>query len=80
MDVSAAEMKHRGGENMRTVNYEDIKAEIHSKGLTVKLVAAYMRISPATFKKRYNGEVDTDDIQHLNDCIKMALIDKPRNH
>lgn len=63
---------------MRTVNYEDIKAEIHSKGLTVKQVAAYMRISPATFRKRFNGEVDTDDVQHLNDCIKMALADEPK--
>ena len=63
---------------MRTVNYEDIKAEIHSKGLTVKLVAAYMHISPATLRKKFNGEVDTDDIEHLNDCIKMALDDKSR--
>lgn len=63
---------------MRTVNYEDIKAEIHSKGLTVKLVAAYMHISPATLRKKFNGEVDTDDIEHLNDCIKMALADEPK--
>ena len=63
---------------MRTVNYEDIKAEIHSKGLTVKLVAAYMRISPATLRKKFNGEVDSDDIEHLNDCIKMALADEPK--
>lgn len=28
MDVSAAEMKHRGGKNMKTVNYEDISALI----------------------------------------------------
>ncbi|MBR6996145.1 MAG: helix-turn-helix transcriptional regulator [Ruminococcus sp.] len=65
---------------MRTVNYEDIKAEIHSKGLTVKLVAAYMHISPATLRKKFNGEVNSDDVQHLNDCIKMVHNDKPRNY
>ena len=45
-DVSAAEMKHRGGKNMRTVNYEDVKAEIHSKGADCKACSGlYAHIS-----------------------------------
>lgn len=61
---------------MRPVNYNELKKEIHSQGLTIKLVSAYMRISPPTFKRRFNGAADPDDIQHLNDCIKMALNDR----
>lgn len=64
---------------MRTVNYEDIKAEIHSKGLTVKLVVAYMRMPYSTFKKYFSREeIEKEDIQYLNDCIKMALADEPK--
>lgn len=62
---------------MRPVNYNELKKEIHSQGLTIELVSAYMHISPSTFKRRFDkGAADPDDIEHLYDCIKMALDDK----
>ena len=62
---------------MIRIVYNELKNEIHSQGLTIELVAAYMHISPSTFRYRFSkGEVDSDDVQHLWDCIKMALEDK----
>ena len=59
---------------MRHINYDELKNEIHSKGLTIEQVAYYMHISPSTFRYRFSkGEVDSDDILHLEDGIKMAL-------
>lgn len=62
---------------MRPWDYTEMKKMIHSQGLTIKLVSAYMRISPSTFKRRFDkSAVDVDDINHFNDCVKMALNDR----
>ena len=64
---------------MRYINYDELKDDIHSQGLTIEMVAAYMHISPSTFRYRFcKGEIDKDQIEHLNWCIREALKDKRR--
>ena len=64
---------------MRRINYNELKKYIHSQGLTIKLIAAYMHISPSTFYYRFSkGEVDSDLIDLMNGCIKEAIEDKRR--
>lgn len=64
---------------MSRINYNELKEYIHSQGLTIELVAAYMHISPSTFKYRFSkGEVDTDQIDLMEWCIREALEDKRR--
>ena len=55
----------------RSLEWDEVKQLIHESGLTVEQIADFMKISTTTFRNRYSGEVDTDDIQNLNDAIKV---------
>ena len=47
----------------RLYSWKEIKADIHSKGLTIEEVAYQMHISAAAMRNRYSkGEIDTDDM------------------
>ena len=55
----------------RSLEWDEVKHQIHESGLTIEQIADFMKISTTTFRNRYSGEVDTDDIQNLNDAIKV---------
>ena len=55
----------------RLISWEEVKQQIHDSGLTIEQVAEFMKISTTTFRNRYSGEVNKDDIQNLNDAIKV---------
>ena len=55
----------------RSLEWDEVKQQIHESGLTIEQIADFMKISTTTFRNRYSGEVDTDDIQNLNDAIKV---------
>lgn len=55
----------------RLLKWDEVKQLIHESGLTIEQIADFMKISTTTFRNRYSGEVDTDDIQNLNDAIKV---------
>jgi len=55
----------------RSLEWDEVKQQIHESGLTIEQIADFMKISTTTFWNRYSGEVDTDDIQNLNDAIKV---------
>ena len=55
----------------RLISWEEVKQQIHDSGLTIEQVADFMKISTTTFRNRYSGEVNKDDMQNLNDAIKV---------
>lgn len=55
----------------RLLEWDEVKQQIHESGLTIEQIADFMKISTTTFRNRYSGEVNTDDIQNLNDAIKV---------
>ena len=58
---------------MRYVSYEDIKKYIHNRGVSVKLVLHFMRISPKAFRHRFDREIVDDTLEEVEDAIKEAI-------
>ncbi len=55
----------------RSLKWDEVKQQIHESGLTIEQIADFMKISTTTFRNRYSGEVNKDNIQNLNDAIKV---------
>ena len=62
----------KGDVRVPYTNYEDVKEYVHKRGVTIKLISSVMRISPNTFRHRYNGDVSSEDWDNLEYCLEKA--------